>query len=46
MWNAKALATASNPIIRVMRQLDDPNYYFLDDKGKLIPLGYEIIECL
>ena len=26
-------------------QLDNPNYYFLDDKGKLIPLGYEIIEC-
>jgi hypothetical protein len=26
-------------------QLDNPNYYFLDDKGKLMPLGYEIIEC-
>jgi hypothetical protein len=26
-------------------QLDNPNYYFLDDKGKLIALGYEIIEC-
>jgi hypothetical protein len=26
-------------------QLDNPNYYFLDDKGKLISLGYEIIEC-
>ena len=25
-------------------QLDNPNYYFLDAKGKLIPLGYEIIE--
>jgi hypothetical protein len=26
-------------------QLDNPKYYFLDDKGKLISLGYEIIEC-
>jgi hypothetical protein len=26
-------------------QLNNPNYYFLDDKGKLISLGYEIIEC-
>jgi hypothetical protein len=26
-------------------QLDNPNYYFLDDKGKLSSLGYEIIEC-
>ena len=25
-------------------QLDNPNYYFLDAKGKLMPLGYEIIE--
>jgi hypothetical protein len=25
-------------------QLNNPNYYFLDAKGKLIPLGYEIIE--
>ncbi len=26
-------------------QLENPNYYFLDDKGKLIPRGREIIEC-
>jgi hypothetical protein len=26
-------------------QLDNPNYDFLDDKGKLISRGYEIIEC-
>ena len=26
-------------------RLHNPNYYFLDDKGKLIRLGYEIIEC-
>jgi Family of unknown function (DUF6282) len=26
-------------------RLNNPNYYFLDDKGKLIRLGYEIIEC-
>ena len=26
-------------------QLENPNYYFLDDKGKLIPRGSEIIEC-
>ena len=26
-------------------QLENPNYYFLDDKGQLIPLGREIIEC-
>ena len=26
-------------------QLDNPNYYFLDDKGELIARGYEIIEC-
>ena len=25
-------------------QLENPQYYFLDDKGKLIPRGYEIIE--
>jgi Family of unknown function (DUF6282) len=25
-------------------RLDNPNYYFLDAKGKLVPLGYEIIE--
>jgi uncharacterized protein DUF6282 len=25
--------------------LDNPNYYFLDDKGKLIRRGYEIIEA-
>ena len=25
-------------------QLNNPNYYFLDAKGKLIPLGYEILE--
>ena len=26
-------------------QLENPNYYFLDEKGKLIPRGYEIIEA-
>lgn len=26
-------------------QLDNPNYEFLDEKGKLITRGYEIIEC-
>ncbi len=26
-------------------QLENPNYYFLDDKGKLIPRGYEILEA-
>ena len=26
-------------------KLENPNYYFLDDKGKLIPRGYEIIEA-
>lgn len=26
-------------------RLENPGYYFLDDKGKLIPRGYEIIEC-
>jgi len=26
-------------------QLENPRYYFLDEKGKLIPRGYEIIEC-
>ncbi len=26
-------------------KLDNPNYYFLDDQGKLIKSGYEIIEC-
>jgi uncharacterized protein DUF6282 len=26
-------------------QLDNPNYYFLNEKGKLIRRGYEIIEC-
>ena len=25
--------------------MENPNYYFLDDKGKLIPRGYEIIEA-
>ena len=26
-------------------QLENPNYYFLDDKGKLIPRGRDIITC-
>jgi hypothetical protein len=26
-------------------QLENPRYYFLDEKGKLILRGYEIIEC-
>lgn len=26
-------------------QLENPQYYFLDETGKLIPRGYEIIEC-
>jgi hypothetical protein len=26
-------------------QLENPSYYFLDDKGKLVPHGREIIEC-
>lgn len=26
-------------------QLENPQYYFLDDKGKLVPRGREIIEC-
>ena len=26
-------------------QLENPNYYFLDDKGKLIPRGRDIIGC-
>ena len=26
-------------------QLENPNYYFLGEKGKLIPRGREIIEC-
>jgi Family of unknown function (DUF6282) len=26
-------------------RLENPTYYFLDDKGKLIPRGYEIIEA-
>ena len=26
-------------------QLENPNYYFLDEKGKLIPRGYEILEA-
>jgi len=26
-------------------QLENPHYYFLDDKGKLIPRGYEILEA-
>jgi hypothetical protein len=26
-------------------QLENPHYYFLDDKGNLIPRGREIIEC-
>ena len=26
-------------------QVENPNYYFLDDKGKLIPRGYEIIDA-
>jgi hypothetical protein len=26
-------------------KLENPNYYFLDSKGKLVPRGYEIIEC-
>jgi hypothetical protein len=25
--------------------LENPNYYFFDDRGKLIKRGYEIIEC-
>lgn len=26
-------------------RLDNPGYYFLDDRGRLVSLGYEIIEC-
>jgi uncharacterized protein DUF6282 len=26
-------------------QLENPNYYFLDEKGKLIPRGHEILEA-
>lgn len=26
-------------------RLENPNYYFLDDKGNLIPRGYEILEA-
>ena len=26
-------------------KLENPNYYFLDDKGKLVQRGYEIIEA-
>ncbi len=26
-------------------QLENPNYYFLDGNGKLIPRGWEILEC-
>ena len=26
-------------------RLENPNYYFLNERGKLIPLGHEIIEC-
>ena len=26
-------------------QLENPNYYFLDAGGKLVPRGYEILEC-
>ena len=26
-------------------QLENPNYYFLNERGKLVPLGREIIEC-
>jgi len=30
---------------RSHKRLDNPNYFFLDDRGKLIPSGKEIIEC-